>query len=82
MRAGGLDLQSVDAVQTLPPTLLGRYISAAERISRLAVGRQGNSPDGYALRMSLDLTQNQHVGGLPIGPPGGSVLHLVARVGR
>src|SRR5690606_26778280 len=58
-------------VGTLSPTLLDRYISAAEKISRLAVGRPGNSPDGYTYRLPPDLTQEQHIAGLPIGTRGG-----------
>ena len=61
-------------VGDLSPTLLDRYISAAEKISRLAVGRQGNSPDGYSVRMPPDLTQEEHVAGLPIGTRGGALV--------
>lgn len=61
-------------VANLSPTLLDRYISAAEKISRLAVGRQGNSPDGYTVRMAPDLTQEEHVAGLPIGTRGGALV--------
>lgn len=61
-------------VGNLSPTLLDRYISAAEKISRLAVGRQGNSPDGYTVRMPPDLTQEEHVAGLPVGTRGGALV--------
>jgi cytochrome c551/c552 len=61
-------------VADLSPTLLDRYISAAEKISRLAVGRQGNSPDGYTVRMPPDLTQEEHVAGLPVGTRGGALV--------
>src|SRR5262245_1407874 len=37
-------------VTDLSPTLLNRYVSAAEKISRLAVGRAPKSPVGYTFR--------------------------------
>lgn len=61
-------------VGDLSPTLLDRYISAAEKISRLAVGRPGNSPDGYTYRLPPDLTQEEHIAGLPIGTRGGALV--------
>ena len=61
-------------VANLSPTLLERYVSAAEKISRLAVGRSGNSPDGYTYRLPPDLTQEHHLDGLPIGTRGGALV--------
>ena len=61
-------------VGDLSPTLLDRYISAAEKISRLAVGRSGRSPGGDTIRIPADLTQERHVAGLPIGTRGGAVV--------
>ncbi len=58
-------------VGDLSPTLLDRYISAAEKISRLAVGRPSRSPGGDTIRIPPDLTQEEHVDGLPIGTRGG-----------
>ncbi|HMC65182.1 MAG TPA: DUF1592 domain-containing protein [Gemmataceae bacterium] len=61
-------------VGDLSPTLLDRYISAAEKISRLAVGRPGRSPGGDTIRIPPDLTQEEHVDGLPVGTRGGAVV--------
>src|SRR5687767_11568611 len=61
-------------VGDLSPTLLDRYISAAEKISRLAIGRPSRSPGGETIRMPPDLTQESHLPGLPIGTRGGTVL--------
>src|SRR5712691_2294518 len=58
-------------VGDLSPTLLDRYISAAEKISRLAVGRPGRSPGGDTIRIQPDLTQEEHLDGLPLGTRGG-----------
>ena len=59
-------------VGDLSPTLLERYVGAAEKISRLAVGRVAE-PTGVTFRTDPDLTQEKHVEGLPIGTRGGLV---------
>ena len=61
-------------VGDLSPTLLDRYVSAAEKISRVAVGRPSRSPGGDTIRIPTDLTQEEHVDGLPIGTRGGAVV--------
>ena len=61
-------------VGDLSPTLLDRYISAAEKISQVAVGRPSRSPGGETIRIPPDLTQEGHIEGLPIGTRGGVVV--------
>src|SRR5439155_2485010 len=61
-------------VGTLSPTLLNRYISAAQKISSLAVGAP-RRPGGDTFRTPPDLTQEEHVEGLPIGTRGGMLIH-------
>ena len=61
-------------VADLSPTLLDRYVSAAEKISRLAVGLAGRSPGGETVRIVPDLTQEEHLEGLPVGTRGGAVV--------
>ena len=61
-------------VGELSPTLLERYISAAEKISRLAVGRPARSPGGDTIRIPPDLTQEKHFEGLPLGTRGGAIV--------
>ena len=58
-------------VGDLSPVLLERYVSAAEKISRLAIGRAGRLPDAQTIRVRPDLTQEDHIAGLPIGTRGG-----------
>jgi hypothetical protein len=58
-------------VGNLSPTLLESYVSAAEKISRLAVGRPSLSPGGSTVRIRPDVTQEKHLEGLPIGTRGG-----------
>ena len=60
-------------VGELSPLLLNRYISAAQKISRLAVGSPG-SPTGDTFRPAPDLTQEDHVPGLPLGTRGGLLI--------
>ena len=61
-------------VGDLSPTLLERYVSAAEKISQLAVGRVGRAPGGTTVRIRPDLTQEKHLAGLPVGTRGGAVV--------
>jgi len=61
-------------VGDLSPTLLDRYISTAEKISRVAIGRPSVSPDGDTIRIAADLTQEDHIEGLPIGTRGGALI--------
>jgi len=58
-------------VGDLSPTLLNRYISAAQKISRLAVGTTQNSIQSDTIQLPADLTQEDHLPGLPIGTRGG-----------
>ena len=61
-------------VGDLSPTLLDRYVTAAEKISRIAVGRSGKSPGGETIRIPADVTQEEHIEGLPIGTRGGALV--------
>ena len=61
-------------VGNLSPTLLESYVSAAEKISRLAVGHPGLSASGSTVRIRPDLTQEGYVEGLPVGTRGGALV--------
>jgi len=70
-------------VGDLPPTLLDRYISAAQKISRLAIGSTESSIQSDIVRLPADLTQEDHLPGLPLGTRGGvSVTHTFVRDGE
>lgn len=70
-------------VGDLSPALLERYITAAQKISRLALSVSGSSPDGRTVRVPPDLTQEGHVEGLPFGTRGGVVFeHSFLRDGE
>jgi hypothetical protein len=62
------------SVANLSPTLLNRYIAAAEKISRLAIGAPRRTPGGATFRIPPDVTQEDHVDGLPLGTRGGLLL--------
>lgn len=61
-------------VGELSPTLLNRYISAARKISSLAVGISSKSPGGSTYRVRPDITQEQRMEGLPLGTRGGTLI--------
>ena len=61
-------------VGNLSPTLLESYVSAAEKISQLAVGRPGLSVGGATVRIKPDITQEGHIEGLPLGTRGGTLV--------
>jgi hypothetical protein len=58
-------------VGDLSPALLDRYIAAAQKISRLAVGGTQASLQSNVISMPADATQEEHVAGLPPGTRGG-----------
>ncbi len=64
-------------VGNLSPTLLERYVTAAQKIARLAVGAPAKFPSGDTFRIRPDLTQEEHVEGLPIGTRGGTLIPYV-----
>ena len=61
-------------VGTLSPTLLDRYITAAQKIARLAVGGAQRAPGGDTFRVKPDITQEERVEGLPLGTRGGALI--------
>jgi len=64
-------------VGNLSPTLLESYVTAAQKIARLAVGAPSKVPSGDTFRIRADTTQEDHVDGLPIGTRGGALIPYV-----
>jgi hypothetical protein len=62
------------AASDLSPALLDRYVSAAQKIAALAVGSSGRTPGGDTIRVRPDITQEDHVPGLPLGTRGGALI--------
>ncbi len=54
------------------PTLMERYLGAARKISRLAVGDPTMLPIVDTFRLDRELVQDAHIEGLPLGTRGGT----------
>jgi len=59
---------------SISPVLLERYIAAAGKISRTAIGDAGMPPRQEKYVVPGDLTQNEHIAGLPFGTRGGMLI--------
>ena len=57
------------------PALIERYIGAAAKVSRLAIGDTDIGAISTTYKVRGDLTQDSHVEGLPIGTRGGILIH-------
>jgi hypothetical protein len=67
--SGGFD-NNAD-VLGVSPVLLESYLTAAERVSALAVGDTSTPPTGEVFRVRQDESQDRHIDGLPLGTVGG-----------
>ena len=59
------------------PLLLDRYVTAAQRISTLAVGNPKESPGAAEYSISREFSQNAYIEGLPLGTRGGTVVRHI-----
>jgi mono/diheme cytochrome c family protein len=58
-------------VLTVSPSLMERYLSASWNISRTALGNVNITPGTVTYRVRPDLSQDQHIDGMPPGTRGG-----------
>ncbi len=58
-------------VLRMSPALMERYLSASWNLSRVAVGNPGIGAATQVYRVRGDLSQDQHIDGLPLGSKGG-----------
>src|SRR6185295_18270635 len=65
---------NVSDVLNVSPSLQERYLSAARKISALAVGDARMTASESTYRIRQDRSQNQHVEGLPLGTLGGALV--------
>jgi hypothetical protein len=63
---------NIAGVLKLSPTLMERYLSAAQKVSRLAVGTPPRTPSIDYYRVTDDLSQDVQLPGLPLGTRGGT----------
>src|SRR5262249_6408723 len=73
--AEGFD--NVGDVLGISPLLIQGYVSAATKISRLAVGDPEISADKATYRLPRGLSQAVHIDGLPLGTRGGMLIQHV-----
>jgi len=64
---------NIAAALTMSPALMEAYLSAAGKISRLAIG-DINTPRQEVYEVPADTAQNYHVEGLPFGTRGGILI--------
>jgi mono/diheme cytochrome c family protein len=67
----GYGFDNIADVLGVSPVLLERYLTAAGKISSLAVGDPETGPAGETFIVRQDASQDQHIDGLPIGTVGG-----------
>ena len=67
--ASGFD--NIASALVLSPALMQSYITAASRISRLAVGDMGSSSVITRFQTPAGMSQSVHIDGLPLGTRGG-----------
>ena len=65
---------NIAGVLKTSPTLMERYLSAAQKISRLAIGTPPPFPNVDYFRVADDLRQDDHLDGLPVGTRGGTAI--------
>jgi mono/diheme cytochrome c family protein len=59
------------------PLLLERFVTAAQRISTLAVGNPKELPGTTEYSISREFSQNAYIDGLPLGTRGGTVVRHI-----
>jgi mono/diheme cytochrome c family protein len=67
--ANGFD--NIADVLKVSPSLLEQYLTAARKVSALAVGNRKTTPIGVVYRVPPDRSQEDHIEGLPLGTRGG-----------
>jgi hypothetical protein len=69
---GNFGFDNIAASLGTSPLLLERYLTAAQRISSMAVGDATVRPGTAEYSISREFTQSKHVEGLPLGTRGGT----------
>ena len=68
---------NIAGVLKMSPTLMERYLAAAQRVSQLATGSPAPQPSIEYFRITDDLAQDRHLPGLPFGTRGGTAIQHV-----
>ena len=70
----GYGFDNIADVLGVSPVLLEAYVSAAGKISALAVGDPNTAPGAQTFRIRQDESQDVHIEGLPLGTIGGQLI--------
>jgi mono/diheme cytochrome c family protein len=65
---------NIAGVLKISPVTMERYATAAQKISRLALGSLNIPPSEMTIRLSSDVNQDDYREGLPLGTRGGTLL--------
>jgi mono/diheme cytochrome c family protein len=68
---------NIAAALKTSPMLLEAYVTAAQRVSAMAVGDPQVRPGTVEFSISREFSQNGYIDGLPLGTVGGTVVHHV-----
>ena len=71
---GDFGFDNIAAALKTSPLLLERYLTAALQVSELAIGNTEVAPGTVTFSISTEVSQYQHVEGLPIGTRGGKAI--------
>jgi hypothetical protein len=74
---GDFGFDNIASVLTTSPLLLERYLTAALRIADAAIGNPEAAPTAAAFKIGVEVTQNQHMEGLPLGTRGGTIVRHI-----
>jgi hypothetical protein len=74
---GDFGFDNIAAALRTSPLLLDGYLTAAQRISTLAVGDPGIHAGTTEYSINRDFSQNGHIDGLPLGTRGGKLVRHV-----
>ena len=74
---GDFGFDNIAASLKTSPLLLERYVTAAQRISTLAIGDPKERPGTIEYSTIREWSQNQYIEGLPLGTQGGIVVRHV-----
>ena len=73
---------NIAGVQRMSPTLMERYLAAAQKISSVAVGASPRAPTTETFLVPPELRQDDRLEGLPFGTRGGTLIrHTFPRDG-
>jgi hypothetical protein len=68
---GDFGFDNIAEVLTTSPLLLERYLTVALRVADLAIGNPESVVTAQVFRIPVDITQDYHLEGLPLGTRGG-----------